>query len=105
MQLYEKLGVKENLLNQIVDIVSKYECVEKVLIFGSRARMDYKINSDMDIAICGSKIDKKEFNIIEDEIREINTVMDFDIVYFENLSKESLKNNIIRDGVEIYAKR
>lgn len=50
-------------------------------------------------------IDKKEFNIIEDEIRGINTVIDFDIVYFEGLAKVSLKSNIIRDGVEIYAKR
>nr|WP_281064370.1 nucleotidyltransferase domain-containing protein [Clostridium muellerianum] len=92
-------------MNQIIDIVSKYECVEKVLVFGSRARMDYKINSDIDIAICGKMIDKNELNIMEDEIREINTIIDFDIVYFENLSKKSLKNNIIRDGVEIYAKR
>ena len=105
MKFHEKLGVKENLLNRIIDIVSKYEYVEKVLIFGSRARGDYKSSSDIDIAICGSMIDKKEFNIIEDEIRGINTVIDFDIVYFEDLSKVSLKNNIIRDGVEIYAKR
>ncbi|MTK10604.1 MAG: nucleotidyltransferase domain-containing protein [Clostridiaceae bacterium] len=88
-----------------MNIVSKYEHVEKVLVFGSRARGEYKNNSDIDIAIFGSMLDKKGFNAIESDIRELNTVLDFDIVHFEDLSKLSLKSNIIKDGVEIYAKR
>ncbi|MTK10969.1 MAG: nucleotidyltransferase domain-containing protein, partial [Clostridiaceae bacterium] len=41
MKFHEKLGVKENLFDEIINIVSNYEHVEKVLVFGSRARGEY----------------------------------------------------------------
>ncbi|MCY6356191.1 hypothetical protein [Clostridium sp. ZS2-4] len=45
-----------------------------------------------------------DINLIEDELRQLNTPLDFDMVYFENISKGVLKRNIEKDGVEIYVK-
>lgn len=105
MELYEKLGIKRDLLAKIIDIISSCSSVEKALVFGSRARGDYKDTSDIDIAISGKDITSKELNIIEDNINMLNTALNFDIIYLEKTYKKELIENIKKDGVEIYANR
>ena len=105
MELHEKLGIKKHLLIQIQNIVSKCTSVEKTLIFGSRARGNYKENSDIDIAVLGKNISLKELNIIVDSLNELSTALDFDVINIQNLSKKELLDNILKDGVEIYVKR
>jgi predicted nucleotidyltransferase len=102
MELHENLGIKKDLLLQIQYIISKCSHVKKAVIFGSRARGDYKINSDIDIAIIGENVSYKDLNFIENGLSELNTALDFDIVPFEKISKTELRKNIYQDGVEIY---
>ncbi|MBB6495997.1 nucleotidyltransferase domain-containing protein [Methanococcus maripaludis] len=45
-----KFGIDDLKLKSIVEVIKKYS-VEKAVIFGSRARGDYKNTSDIDIAI------------------------------------------------------
>lgn len=103
MELHKKLGIKKELLTKIIDIISKSSNVEKALVFGSRARGDYKSTSDIDIAISGANITSRELNIIEDNINLLNTPLDFDIIHLDKISKKELIENIKKDGVEIYA--
>lgn len=44
----------------------------------------------------------KDFNLLIDEINQINTALSFDIIHYERLNKENLKNDILKDGVIIY---
>lgn len=105
MNLSSKFGIKENTFSDIINIFEKYPSVERVLVFGSRAKGTFKETSDIDICIFGDNIDSSKFLKIMDEIEEINTATEFDILLFNQLSKEKLKNNILKDGVEIYAAR
>ena len=49
---FEKTGIKCKVLQEIIQLAKK-NCVEKVILFGSRARGDYKERSDIDLAFCG----------------------------------------------------
>ena len=44
---FEKTGIKCKVLQEIIQLAKK-NCVEKVILFGSRARGDYKERSDID---------------------------------------------------------
>lgn len=105
MELYEKLGIKSELLLQIQAIISKCKSVKRAYIFGSRARGDYKYNSDIDIAISGKDVSSNDFYYIEDELNKLNTAFEFDLVVLEKLSKVKLKENIEKEGIEIYVYR
>lgn len=105
MKLEEKLGIKKELLIQIQSIFSKFRCVERAVIFGSRARGDYKYNSDIDIAVSGSDMTFKDLNFICDELNELNTAFTFDLLDMKNISKKELRDNIEKEGIEIYAVR
>jgi len=96
------ISVKESIKNELIRILTKYNTVEKALLFGSRARGDFKKTSDIDIAIFSKDISEKQFNLLIDEINQINTVHSIDVVHYEKLSKKALKTAIMRDGVILY---
>lgn len=98
-----KYGFSDELLNDIIEILKKRENVKSAMIFGSRARGDCRINSDIDICIFGD-INPIELNLIIDELKELNTPLDFDVVNFEKTKKEELKKNILKEGVKFYEK-
>ncbi|MGO5066924.1 nucleotidyltransferase domain-containing protein [Clostridium sp. LCP25S3_F8] len=105
MEYYSKMGISLQLFEDIKNIISKNPKINKVVIFGSRARGDYRKTSDIDICIYGKDIKNIDINLLEDSLKEIDTPLDFDIVYFDKISKEALKNNIEKDGILIYAKK
>lgn len=99
-----EFGISNELFNDIIGILSKRDSIKLAMIFGSRARGDYKNNSDIDICVFGD-ITPIEFNLIIDELKELNTPLDFDVVNFEKIKKEELKKNILKDGVMIYERK
>ena len=52
MQLSEKTGIKQNVLQEIIRLAKEND-VKKLILFGSRARGDYKERSDIDLAFYG----------------------------------------------------
>lgn len=47
------LGLKEEDLQYIIDNIKRFPEIKKAIVFGSRAKGNYKVGSDIDIAIFG----------------------------------------------------
>ena len=92
-------GLKPGLLKDIQSVAQKHN-VEKVVLFGSRARGDYKERSDIDIAFQGG--DANGFILEVDE--EIQTLLKFDIVDLNRPVQEELLQSIENEGIVIYEK-
>ena len=89
------------IFRQIADFARIYG-VDKIVLFGSRARKTKRPKSDIDIAVYGCK----NFRDFYFDINEkVDTLLTFDIVNMdeENISKDLL-SEIKRDGVVIYEK-
>ncbi len=93
-----KFGLKEEHLKGIVDVISQEDKVEKALIFGSRARGDYRDTSDIDIAIYAKKMDSTDFNLLRDKLEQLDIIYKIDVVDLYRLSKEGLVKNIEEEG-------
>lgn len=79
---------------------AKLHGVEKVVLFGSRARGDNRLTSDIDLAVYGGNV--AEFKMDVDE--KVSTLLEVDVVDISDGVSEQLRYNIERDGVIIYAK-
>lgn len=91
-------GLSVKTYKQILNIVKKYNL--RFLLFGSRARGDYKSNSDIDIAVIGDVDEKKEYEIKNDfDILDIPYTVD--LVFMQNCIKKELKESIESEGVEL----
>ena len=97
-------GLKEYIVNEIVSVIYKYSEVEKACIFGSRATESFHKTSDIDLAIFSSSISSSKLNLLRNDIDTLDIIYKVDVVHFESLRKEALKDNIMNEGIEIYNK-
>jgi len=90
-------------LMQIREIAKKYN-VEKVILYGSRARGDNSPVSDYDIAVFGEKLSDLEKANLYLDIEEVETLKKIDLIFITEDSKDGFMGNIKKDGVSIYEK-
>ncbi len=88
-------GLKEDEVNQI-KILLKTNGIHNALIFGSRAKGNYKAGSDIDLAI-----DKDENKISYLLNEETNLAYYFDVVNINKLKNKNLIEHIKRVGIAI----
>ena len=99
-----KYGLKYGVLESIINIFSKYIKVEKVVLYGSRAKGNYKNGSDIDLTLIGKDINIQDINKIHLELDELYLPYSFDISIFEKLENIDLVEHINRIGITIYEK-
>jgi len=99
MQLSEKTGIKQNVLQAIIKL-AKDNDVRKLILFGSRARGDYKERSDIDLAFYGGN--SSRFILEVDE--ETPTLLQFDVLDLDKSIQAELLESIKREGMVIYEK-
>ena len=99
MQLSEKTGIKQNVLQAIIKL-AKDNDVRKLILFGSRARGDYKERSYIDLAFYGGN--SSRFILEVDE--ETPTLLQFDVLDLDKPIQAELLESIKREGMVIYEK-
>lgn len=93
------MNLDQNICNEIIDLAKKY-CIEKVILFGSRARGDNKERSDIDLAVTGGNV--MEFRLAVDD--EVRTLLMFDVVNLDEPVQKPLLQAIQNEGVILYEK-
>lgn len=92
-------GLKDEIIEGIRNVFIRYPEVKRVVIFGSRARGDYKYNSDIDLAVyCEGNIPSELWL----DLDEASGIYKIDVVDMTSLSNEKLRQQIEEQGVEIY---
>lgn len=97
--MFEKTGIKENVIEEICFLARKYD-LNKVTLFGSRARGDFKERSDIDLAVSGGDIAAFMLDVEED----VNTLLFFDVVNLDGPADQELLKSINKEGVLLYEK-
>ena len=92
-------GIRDEVIQEICEIAEKYK-VEKVILFGSRARGDFRRTSDIDLAVKGGDF----INFALDVDEETSTLLMFDFVDLNRSIQQELRENIEREGRMIYEK-
>jgi len=96
-------GLREDDIASIRHILSSYPEVRTGLIFGSRAKGNFKNGSDVDIALKGNDLTFKLILKISTELNE-ETLMPyhFDVLNYHTIQNEELIHHIDRIGVPFY---
>jgi len=96
-------GLLDRDIEYIKEGISKFETIEKAIIFGSRSMGNYKKGSDVDIAIFGEQITREVVFMLDDYLNEMSPLpYFFDILHYENISNDNLKKHINDEGKIVF---
>ena len=91
-------GLSNELLNELKKIELKIN--KKIIIFGSRARGDYKENSDVDIAIIDNVSQDEKYEIMN-EFDKINSELKIDVIFIQNIENKKFLYSIKKEGKKL----
>ena len=98
-----RFGLRETDIDYIVGRIKEFSEIEKAVIFGSRAKGNYKPGSDIDVGIYGEEITFDTIAALHDRLEEQGPLpYFFDIVDYTHLNHKELKSDIDRKGKVIF---
>ena len=104
MRTTPPFGLTPATLDKLNSVFAQHSSIASVLIYGSRAKGNYRTGSDIDLTIKGSDISFAEFMQIENQIDDLLLPYTVDLSQYKQLNNIELIGHIDRVGVEIYAR-
>ncbi|MEY8338919.1 nucleotidyltransferase domain-containing protein [Lachnospiraceae bacterium 62-35] len=92
-------GIRPIVIEELCALAKKYDIV-RLILFGSRARGDYKRTSDIDLAVTGGAFVPFALDVEE----ETSTLLKFDVVNLDGAVQPELRNSILKEGKILYEK-
>ncbi|MEJ0063040.1 MAG: nucleotidyltransferase domain-containing protein [Alphaproteobacteria bacterium] len=97
-------GLTEHERALISGVLSRHPEIARAVIFGSRAKGNYRPNSDIDVAVWGDLVNGTLARLAG-ELEELRLPYLFDVQRYEAIAHPALKEHIDLVGKEIYARR
>ena len=97
-----KYGLKEKTIEQIQAVFSKYPNVEKAVLYGSRAKGNYKNGSDIDLTLHGKDLTLKIQHKIATELDDLLLPYKIDLSIFDQITNPEFIDHIQRVGIVFY---
>ncbi|GGD57790.1 nucleotidyltransferase domain-containing protein [Lacimicrobium alkaliphilum] len=98
----QQSGLSDTVEFQLKEVFSRFPAVNKVLLFGSRASNNFKPYSDIDLAVCGSRLSEEDFTHLWNELDALPLAFKLDVLHLDTLTNTSLKQKILAEGTLFY---
>lgn len=98
-------GLSPATLQKIRNTLARHPHVERAVVYGSRAKGNYKPGSDIDLTLFpdpGAAIDHRELGDIADEIDDLLLPYMVDLSVFDHIDNAALREHIQRVGRVLY---
>ena len=95
-------GLEQKTINKINAVFSQYENIKQVILYGSRAKGNFKTGSDIDLTIKGDHLFLSDLSKIENQLDDLMLPYKIDLSLFHNISNPDLIDHINRVGKVFY---
>jgi len=91
-----KFGLSDTVIRELQDVFRRHANIEKVLIFGSRSKGNYRAGSDIDLAVVGQGIDYSQLLAIQCEIDDLEFLYSIDLLDYQKEKGTPIGDHIDR---------
>lgn len=98
-----KYGLTDATIAKIGGVFAQFPEIEKAIIYGSRAKGNYKVGSDIDLTLIGAKLSQMTCMTIADTLDDLLLPYSVDLSVFALLNHPELEAHIQRVGLVFYA--
>jgi len=101
-----KYGLQSSTIHKICAVLAEFSQVEKAVLYGSRAKGNYRNGSDIDLTLCGgANLTLKVLYKVMDELDDLLLPYTIDLSLFQDISDPDVIEHIRRVGVTFYEKK
>ncbi|MGB4498340.1 MAG: restriction endonuclease subunit S [Methylococcaceae bacterium] len=100
-----KHGLSEKTVNKIFSVFERFPEIEKTVLYGSRAKGNFKTGSDIDLTLYGEKLSSRLLGDIAEALDDLLLPYTIDLSIFDDLNHAKLREHIERVGVVFYEKK
>ena len=97
-------GLSAQTVERIVRALAHYPEIEQAVLYGSRAKGNYRNGSDIDLTLFGDGLNFSLLTRLDNELDDLLLPYKFDISVFADLRHPDLLDHIRRVGVAFYEK-
>lgn len=102
MTTLNEFGLSEWTMSDLQSVFRRHPKLRKVILFGSRAKGNYRTGSDIDLALVGEGIDHQEMLHIYNDIDDLGLLYKVDLLHYEEKQGTPIGEHIDRIGKVFY---
>lgn len=97
-------GLEQQPLTLLAEVFSRHPAVQRVALFGSRAKGSARHNSDIDLAIWGN-LKRSELLLLQQELEQLPLPWNIDLLLYEQINDAPLREHIDRLAVTLFQRQ
>ncbi len=97
-----KYGLKQETIDKINRIFACHKEVETVILYGSRAKGNYRSGSDIDLTLKGKNLSLKQLNKISMDLDDLLLPYTIDLSLYHHITDADMIEHIERVGKLFY---
>jgi len=101
----KRFGLKESTIAAINGVIAHYPEIESAILYGSRAKGNYRNGSDIDLTLTDKNLTYDSMVRLEIEIDDLLLPYSFDISILRHIDNPDVVDHIHRVGIPFYIKQ
>ena len=97
-----KFGLSDTVISELQGVFRRHPNIQEVIIFGSRAKGNYREGSDIDLAAIGNNLDYNQLLSILIEIDDLELLYQVDLLDYQKYINTPIGEHIDRVGQVFY---
>ncbi|MCF6267868.1 MAG: nucleotidyltransferase domain-containing protein [Desulfuromusa sp.] len=97
-----KFGLSDSTITKMQHVFEKYPQIDKVIVYGSRAKGNFRPGSDIDLTLFGKYLTQQQCSEVAEKLDDLLLPYMIDLSVFDLLEHEDLKEHILRVGKVFY---
>lgn len=100
-----KYGLPKETITKILSVFNQFPEIEKAILYGSRAKGNFKPGSDIDLSLEGKNLTHNLLGAIASDLDDLLLPYTIDLSIFAKLHHEELEEHIRRVGLVFYERK
>lgn len=95
-------GLSQDVIERINGILATFPTIEQVILYGSRAKGNYRPGSDIDLAISGANVTEQQMLQLASRLDDLLLPYTIDLCQLDAIRNPALSEHIKRVGIVFY---
>lgn len=94
-----RYGIEQEILERILSVLRSNPEIEQIILFGSRAKGNFKNGSDIDIALKGAGLTFQDMQDLRIALDDLNLPWEIDLLHYDTANDAAVKEQVDRVGI------